>query len=69
MCLTSYADSAESEMKVGNFLNATYIWGDMEEAVLRVTDNVVCAYHYFLSTGIHRSLVTSLIARIVLFTK
>lgn len=38
--LLSYADSAESEMKVGNFLNATYIWGDMEEAVLRVTDNV-----------------------------
>lgn len=32
-------------MKKGNFLNATMIWGDMEEAVLKVADDVVSANH------------------------
>lgn len=40
-----YADLAQSEMKNGNYLNATMIWGDMEEAVLRLADDVVCANH------------------------
>lgn len=43
MCLSRYADAAQSEMKDGNFLNATMIWGDMEEAVLKYADDVVCA--------------------------
>ena len=43
---TSFADSALYEMQEGNYTNATYIWGSMEEAVLRLTDNVVCANHF-----------------------
>jgi len=46
MCLSRYADSAQYEMKKGNFLNATEIWGDMEEAVLKLSDDVVCANHF-----------------------
>ncbi|KAL2611011.1 hypothetical protein R1flu_022703 [Riccia fluitans] len=38
--LDSYADLAASELEKGKFVNATYIWGDMEVEVLRVTDNV-----------------------------
>ncbi|BBN17237.1 serine carboxypeptidase 1 [Marchantia polymorpha subsp. ruderalis] len=38
--IDSYAVLAASEMQKGNFLNATYIWGDMEEEVLIATDNV-----------------------------
>ncbi|KAG0611992.1 hypothetical protein M758_7G181800 [Ceratodon purpureus] len=38
--LLRYADSAQSEMENGNFLNATMIWGDMEEAVLKLADDV-----------------------------
>lgn len=38
-----FADSAKAKIDNGNFLDATYIWADMEEAVLDLTDNVVCA--------------------------
>ena len=44
-CVSRYADAAMSEMKNGDFLNATMIWGDMEEAVLELADDVVCVKH------------------------
>jgi hypothetical protein len=43
-----FAQAAEKEMMKGNFTNATLIWADMEEAVLDLTDNVVCRISYFL---------------------
>ncbi|KAL3682188.1 hypothetical protein R1sor_000210 [Riccia sorocarpa] len=49
--LDSYAQLAASELGKGNFVNATYIWGDMEEEVLRVTDNVV-RRNFHLTSGV-----------------
>jgi hypothetical protein len=42
-----FAQAAEKEMMKGNFTNATLIWADMEEAVLGLTDNVVCNIIFF----------------------
>ncbi len=42
-----FAQAAENEMIKGNFTNATLIWADMEEAVLGLTDNVVCNIIFF----------------------
>ncbi len=44
-----FAQAAENEMIKGNFTNATLIWADMEEAVLDLTDNVVCRISFFFN--------------------
>jgi len=34
-------------MENGNFSNATRIWSDMQEAVMKIADDVVCAKQSF----------------------
>jgi len=47
-----YADLARLEMENGNFSNATKIWSDTQEAVMKVADDVVCAKQPFRWTDL-----------------
>lgn len=51
--ILSIAELAVAELAKGHGTNSTYIWGDLEDAVLTLTDNVVSEgfldYHNFMN--------------------